>query len=367
MYRGQSSGLRNLLIYGGVVINGVVIGSVWYANHNPGFKHSADSYVPGFGALVDQSTAIWGTGQTVIEEWWKKVKGMSVVDDKTETPNKQKDHILLAIKKTVEEDTIRKADGKTPEKTSSPSQSSSKPGATLVSSSKPPASSDKNDNQATLAEQEKHTAAAKTSPVTSSLSPSSDKNDKEAALAKQEKHTGATKTSFSNAENDKQTALAKQEKHTAGAKTSQPLTNQPPSSDKNDKQKLSKQQESAKTSPSAKTSTPAQTTSVLPASANKSDSSAPSNASSASGPSNDIKGVPPPSKVEVTDKSASTSEADELSRAYKHFATESDSFLSSQQELAQAIAVHYLQQQEAIKTPMSEEQRKTIAGEIQLI
>ena len=367
--------MRNLLIYGGVIINGAVVGSILYANHNPSFKRLADSYVPGFEVLVDESTAIWNTGQTVFEEWWKKIKGMSSVNDKeekTETSNKQNEHILLAIKKTVEEEATRKAENKmTPEKTSqSHSKKATKPEATQPSSNQPSGSSDKNDKQTPPSKQEKHTAAAaqttKSSLVSSSQPPaSSDKNDQEAVpQEKAAKTNPVTQPPASSDKNDKQ--ASPQEKRTA-AKTSSvsepslASSSQPPAS--RDKKAASQEKHTvaAKTSSSSKTSNaPAQTTAAVPASSN---SSAPSTADTSDPPPNEIT-TPPLSKAEVTDKSASTSEAGDLSRVYNQFAAKSDLLLSSQQELAQAIAVHHLQQQEATKAPMSEEQRKTIAGKI---
>ena len=309
------------MIYGGVVINGAVVGSILYAHHNPSFKHLADSYVPGFGALVDQSTAIWGTGQVVMREWWKKMRGLSDVGDKEEkmeTATKQDDHILLAIKKKVEEETIRQAENK---KTQANVPVSAKPNQTSPkTSAKPP-----EDTQPSLA--------------STSKPPSSDKNNKQAAPSKQEKHTAANKT----------------------------------------------------TSPSPKTSSMPALTTVPPASADMSKPSTPNTVSSPSSsdttqasntpnttPSDSSTVTAPPSPPQqetkvtvvksetVTNKPTLTSEDDDtakLSRAYKQFAAESDLFLSSQQELAHAIVAHHLQQQETTKTPMSEEQRKVIAGE----
>lgn len=65
---------RRLFIYGGGIVNGVVIGTVVYASRHPDFKKTADSHVPGFGLLVDQSTSVSHSVERVVREWWRSLK-----------------------------------------------------------------------------------------------------------------------------------------------------------------------------------------------------------------------------------------------------------------------------------------------------
>ena len=51
-----------------------LVGTLAYANYDQQFKQTANSYVPGFGALTDRSAVLWQRGVISAGEGWQKLK-----------------------------------------------------------------------------------------------------------------------------------------------------------------------------------------------------------------------------------------------------------------------------------------------------
>lgn len=347
LYRKGSSG-RSLLLYGGTAINAAIVGSVVYANHNPRFKHVADSYVPGFAYLVDQSAAFWGTGQTVLREWWKRIKGIVVSDEeqqqaRAEEKNKYDDHVQQAIKRRMEETATRQAESKKAE-TTTPSATTTDP--------------DTNKSRQSSSTQDAKPTASTGTEKHSSKSASGDRGEKEkppVAVDKAPSKSPQKESKDKHAPTESSVASASGGKGVSAVKTTASAGSTSASSDTLKSSSVS--DTSTSTSPAAKgMSTSPDANPTTAGTGNRADTSS----------ADESTGVGPDQTVPSPDKlPPPSSKPDEtvLMKAYQQFTKESETLLASQQQLVQAITAHHLQLLEASEPSTSDEQERVSAGE----
>ena len=84
LYRQSRSLVSRLLIYGAVGTTVTGGGIIAYANYDPDFKQTVDTYIPGFASFSDLDAKLWNQGLELAKQGWNTIKAV-VLPDKGNT------------------------------------------------------------------------------------------------------------------------------------------------------------------------------------------------------------------------------------------------------------------------------------------
>ena len=80
LYRQSRSLVSRLLIYGAVGTTVTGGGIIAYANYDPDFKQTVDTYIPGFASFSDLDAILWNQGLELAKQGWNTIKAVILPD-----------------------------------------------------------------------------------------------------------------------------------------------------------------------------------------------------------------------------------------------------------------------------------------------